>query len=179
MSFILEIWYQHCTVILDIKNKTCFKESKKVAVEKNLIVTIILYKKLCPPPVIEITRNHKFYTLPYSIVFSQVRSRTRFFSFQSIYVKKSQEIKHTYFKNNLYVRFLRTTKYYMFYDLYVMVSNLIIVCKYNLQCSRLPKIQTAARSVWNFFIFSNSKVYFFKYIVFFQIYSQDQGVDFF
>ena len=54
--FVLELSYQHHTVILEIKNKiwTSFKArvskmSKKNTAEKNLGVTINFYKKLCLP----------------------------------------------------------------------------------------------------------------------------------
>ena len=52
MMFVLEHWYQFCTVIVkkkintDFFQITCFKESKNMAVEKNLRKTIGFYKKL-------------------------------------------------------------------------------------------------------------------------------------
>ena len=61
-SFILDLWYYHPTVIFEITEstdffqKTCFKESNNMAVEKNIKVTINFYKKECFPV---ITWNEK------------------------------------------------------------------------------------------------------------------------
>ena len=56
-SFIFELWCLHCalTVVLVLRDKICntdFNESKNIAVEKNIRVTINFYKKQCFPVII-------------------------------------------------------------------------------------------------------------------------------